>query len=85
MPPFTRSSRTSLAERYAPAVEALDRLMRDGLGRHEGVHAIGAVLSELIWSHGRGYGSAGSGGADYEQELSVLTAERWRERYRDSE
>lgn len=73
-----------LAERYAPAVAALERLLRDGLDRHDAIHAIGAVLSELIWSHGRGHHSGGGGGADYEQALSTLTPESWRERYGES-
>ena len=73
-----------LAEHYAPAVAALDRLMGDGLGRHDAIHAIGAVLSELIWSHGRGQRPGGGDGADYEQALSALTAETWRERYGES-
>lgn len=70
-----------LAEGYVPAVEALERLMRDGLSRHDAIHAIGSVLAEHIWTQTRGNGPAAWPGDAYEQALRTLTAGIWRERY----
>jgi hypothetical protein len=37
---------TQLAEGHAEATAALDRLLQEGLDRHEALHAIGSVLAE---------------------------------------
>ena len=63
-----------LAEAYAPAVEALARLRREGLNRHDAVHAIGSVLAEQIWTQARGGGSVAVPAMFYEQELRTLIA-----------
>ena len=68
-----------LAEDYVPAVEALVRLRREGLNRHDAVHAIGSVLAEHLWTRTQGSGPD----RVYEQELRTLTAQSWRERYGD--
>ena len=73
-----------LAEAHLPAVEALARLRRDGLSRHEAVHAIGSVLAEHLWTQTQG-GSVAVPAVVYEQELRVLPAQSWRERYGDQE
>ena len=60
-----------------PVPATIERLMREGLDRHETVHAIGAVLAEDI----RGLLSAGEGQFDknrYRNRLNKLTAKRWR-------
>ncbi len=74
-----------LAEAYMPAVEALARLMDDGLSRHDAMHAIGSVLTEQIWTQFQGDGSVAVPDATYEQCLQTLTAESWRKRYGESE
>ena len=74
-----------LAEAYLPAVEALARLMREDLSRHDAVHAIGSVLAEKIWTQTQGGGCAAGPGMVYEQELWTLTAQSWRERYGDQD
>lgn len=72
-----------LAEAYLPAVDALVRLMREDLSRHDAVHAIGSVLAERIWTQAQGGGSAGEPAMVYEQALRALTAQSWREHYGD--
>jgi hypothetical protein len=72
-----------LAETYLPAVEALARLLREGLSRHDAVHAIGSVLAEQIWTQTQGGGTADGPHMVYEQELRTLTAQSWRECYGD--
>jgi hypothetical protein len=61
-----------------PAERTLQRLLRQGLDRHEAVHAIGSVLM----AHLRGISSAAEPDADnndiYFAELEQLTAASWR-------
>jgi len=60
------------------AAETLDRLMSEGLDRHEAIHAIGSVLAEHI------YGMLSGDMQEltinqYLSRLKDLTAEKWRE------
>jgi hypothetical protein len=61
-----------------PAVATLERLMAEGLDRHEAIHAIGSVLAAQIMevlqkkSPGKRVASA------YFEKLERLTAEQWR-------
>ncbi len=60
-----------------PVPGTVARLRRQGLSRHEAIHAVGAVLAE-------GLVSAMQGGGDelnpkkYRRRLEKLTAKRWR-------
>ena len=74
------SVENQLAEAYLPAVQALARLRRDGLGRHDAVHAIGAVLADHFWAQTQG-DSAVAPGLAYEEALRTLTAQSWCDRY----
>jgi hypothetical protein len=58
--------------------EALDRLINEGLDRHDAVHAIGSVLMRIVFDavHERDDGSDIN--AKYRQELATLTAANWR-------
>jgi len=58
--------------------EALDRLIKEGLDRHDAVHAIGTVLMRIVFDavHERDDGSDIN--AKYRQELTKLTAANWR-------
>lgn len=58
--------------------EALDRLLRQGLDRHDAVHAIGAVLSEHIFALLREKGDAPDN-QRYYRRLAKLTAKRWQQ------
>lgn len=66
---------TQLAERHVAATAALERLLGDGLDRHEAIHAIGSVVAEQI--HGAMQGTAFDAGV-YERRLSRLDAASWR-------
>ncbi len=65
--------------RVAPT---LQRLLAEGLGRHDSVHAIGSVLSKHLYRAMRWGDLAAELGDDpneaYERELDELTAESWR-------
>ena len=58
--------------------EALDRLISEGLDRHDAVHAIGSVLMRIVFDaiHERDDGSDIN--EKYRQELATLTATNWR-------
>ncbi len=58
--------------------EALDRLMNEGLDRHDAVHAIGSVLIRIIFDAVHERDSASDINAKYRQELATLTAANWR-------
>ena len=60
-----------------PAKAALLRLMKEGLDRHEAIHAIGSVLSEKLFEV-MSEQEAGDLNADYMEKLRSLTAESWR-------
>lgn len=57
--------------------ETVSKLMRQGLSRHEAIHAIGAVLSGDIWAILRGEKTEFSP-KQYRRKLEKLTAKRWR-------
>lgn len=68
-----------LAIDEAPVQEALERLMGEGLDRHDAVHAIGSVLSRHM------YNLLHSGKPDknlpgsYYEDLAKLTADSWKD------
>ena len=68
-------NQTALNERPVP--ETLEKLMQQGLDRHEAIHAIGAVLSEDMYEIMQG-GNTGHDPGKYRRRLEKLTAKRWR-------
>ena len=58
----------------------LERLMREGLDRHEALHAIGSVLMEFVQEL---FGEDAAPGLNkrYDEELGRLTAAEWLERF----
>ena len=65
-----------LAEGVASVTAALDRLMSEGLDRHEAIHAIGAVATEQIYHTLKG--SRPFDAAEYDRRLAALDAASWR-------
>jgi HD superfamily phosphodiesterase len=61
-----------------PAKAALLRLMKEGLDRHEAIHAIGSVLSEKLFEVMKEQEAGGDLDVDYREELRSLTQESWR-------
>ena len=72
-----------IAEGISTVVLAMDRLMGDGLDRHEALHAVGSVLAEHLYEaiNAGSRKTSGSVQSRYEAELRLLTAKRWRKRY----
>ena len=61
-----------------PVPETLDRLMDEGLDRHEAVHAIGSILMEIVFDAVRKPDDGSDINANYYRELALLTAADWR-------
>jgi hypothetical protein len=58
--------------------EALDRLINEGLDRHDAVHAIGSVLMRIVFDAVHERDDGDDINAKYRQELAMLTAANWR-------
>jgi hypothetical protein len=56
----------------------LDRLMREGLDRHDAIHAIGSVLAGIFFDVAKNPGKQVDINAQYGRELGELTAASWR-------
>jgi hypothetical protein len=61
-----------------PVPETLDRLMDEGLDRHEAVHAIGSILMGIVLDAVDKPDDEGDINAKYNRELATLTAADWR-------
>ena len=61
-----------------PVPETLDRLMNEGLDRHDAVHAIGSILMEIVFAAAHERDNGGDVNATYNRELAALTATGWR-------
>jgi hypothetical protein len=66
-------------ETSAPAT--LERLMREGMDRHEAIHAVGSVLADFMQALVRGDTAPGAN-QKYSEELEKLTAAEWLETFR---
>jgi hypothetical protein len=68
---------SQLAEGLAPVVDALSRLRREGLDRHDSIHAIGSVLISHLRDLVSGTKAPSDAMTAYYAELATLTAEGW--------
>jgi len=66
-----------LAEGIEPAQDALERLMADGLDRHDAIHAISNVLLDHMQRIARGEVTEPDQHEQYFQDLKSLTADKW--------
>jgi hypothetical protein len=60
-----------------PVQNTLKRLMREGLSRHDAVHAIGAILAEYMFNLIKDGTKNQDVSTDYYRQLDELTAESW--------
>jgi hypothetical protein len=56
----------------------LNRLMREGLNRHDAIHAIASILMGVIFDVTTEKDDGGDINTKYGRELSALTAKSWR-------
>ena len=66
---------TQLAEGRATTLDALQRLLQEGLDRHEAIHAIGSLVAGELY--GAVTGKRSEEGS-YDQRVAALTAASWR-------
>lgn len=66
-----------LAERVAVVQETLERLMAEGLDRHEAIHAIGSVVAEHLWKAMNEMLPGPDLEEGYFRRLEALTASDW--------
>lgn len=69
-----------LASNDEPVVRALGRLMREGLSRHDAVHAIGSLVAEQIYDLLKKHDPPEAAQARYYAAIERLTAATWRAR-----
>ncbi len=65
-----------IAMGVAPVAATISKLIRQGLTRHEAIHAVGAVLSEDIFDLLKG-NIKSFNPRSYRRRLEKLTAKRW--------
>jgi hypothetical protein len=70
-----------------PVADTIQRLMGEGLDRHDAVHAVGSVLAAHIWEIMRTEEPVTTADPNvaYFEEVSSLTAQKWLEEYGDDE
>jgi hypothetical protein len=61
-----------------PVSATLNRLMHEGLDRHEAIHAIGSILMNIVFDVLQKPDVGGDINARYSRELATLTAAGWR-------
>jgi len=66
-----------LALNDEPVVRALARLMKEGLSRHDAVHAIGSVVAEEIYDLLKEKDAPETARARYHAAIERLTAATW--------
>jgi hypothetical protein len=67
-----------LASNDEPVVCALGRLMREGLSRHDAVHAVGSVVADLVYDVAKLKDTADICHARYYAAIERLTVAGWR-------
>jgi Domain of unknown function (DUF1841) len=79
---FHAAVENQLAEGMPDVRDALSRLLRDGLDRHEAIHAIGSVLAECVWSTLKREVNGPDPSEVYLQHLRKFTADEWLKKVR---
>ena len=55
----------------------LERLQREGLDRHDAIHAVGTVLADFLFSFLRRTGLDGHPAAELDDQIDALSAAAW--------
>ena len=71
-----------LAEGIPEVQDAMVRLVKDGIDRHEVIHAIGSVLAKHIFNIAKGQTQGIDSNRKYLEDLSTLTVESWKKEAR---
>ena len=76
-----------IAEGLEPVTRAMVRLMKQGLSRHDALHAIGSVVAEHLFetTHANATDHPATIQARYNAAVERLSAEEWRRQYGESD
>lgn len=69
-----------VAEGVEPTCRTMERLRREGLTRHDAVHAVGSVIAQFVYDSMRGDGGGSTGDAlrELNAKIESLSAREWR-------
>lgn len=72
-----------IADRLEPVVRAMARLMKEGLSRHDALHAIGSVVADHLFEamHTEDENFANTAQVRYNAAVERLSAKAWRRQY----
>jgi len=70
-----------IAEGLQPTIRAMDRLQKEGLSRHDAVHAIGSVVAEHFFEvmNAKAKDDTHTAQARYNAAVERLSAKKWRQ------
>jgi hypothetical protein len=74
-----------IAAQLESVVRAMSRLMKEGLSRHDALHAIGSVLADQLYEAAQNQGQdlSKTAQARYDAAVERLTAREWRRKFED--
>jgi len=75
-------NQVALGDEY-PVKRTINRLISEGLDRHDAIHAVGSVLIKYIWDIKKGKNRSQTFSDDYFDEVSGLTAQKWIDEFGD--
>lgn len=64
-----------------PVKKTLERLMKEGLDRHEAIHAVGSVLVEHMWNIRQPNSDPEELNKSYFRKLNKLTVDSWTDEF----
>jgi hypothetical protein len=67
-----------------PVQATLFRLMREGLSRHDAIHAMGSILASQLYEVIQGNPRSADINSSYYRELEQLTAESWQNSFKNA-
>jgi Domain of unknown function (DUF1841) len=70
-----------VALNHEPVVRAMARLMKEGLSRHDAVHAVSGVLAEHLFEAAKESDADATSQARYNAAIERLSASQWRKQY----
>ena len=67
-----------IAQGYGPTCRTVERLKKEGLSRHDAIHAVGSVIAEFV--HDSMQTGTGDGQREMNARIEALSASSWKER-----
>ena len=69
-----------IAEGVEPTRRTVDRLRREGLTRHDAIHAVGSVIAQFAYDsmHGESAAAPDEAQSELDSKIEALSAREWR-------